>query len=125
MHIVDGEALKNSVNIAISWLQYGQVLFTLFIHIFYMDQKVHLSIYICPINDASQRQDVEQDRINYTYSSYIPTLLRTIFSRRHDISYDDALLLADVVKQTLPMLAAKIGNDEVRFDDRFSFYKLI
>lgn len=65
------------------------------------------------IRNCFQRPDVEQDKVAYTYSSYIPTLLRTILSRRHDISREDAVLLSDVLMHVLSIIVGKIGPDEV------------
>lgn len=65
------------------------------------------------IRNFFQRPDVEQDKVAYTYSTYIPTLLRTILSRRHDISREDAVLLSDVLVHILSIIVGKIGPDEV------------
>jgi ubiquitin C-terminal hydrolase len=79
----NGENLRKAIDIAISWLHYAQ------------------------------RPDTDQDRVNYTYSNYIPTLLRTILGRRYDISHEDASNLLDIIIAILPMLTTKIGSNEV------------
>lgn len=59
--------------------------------------------------------------MNYTYSNYIPTLLRTILGRRYDISHEDASNLLDIIIAILPMVTTKIGSNEVSTTLSLSF----